>query len=131
MVGLLQAHPYMIAWTSLTGKYIEVIIECQSGFSSDIRLCRLGTTSAIVDGPYGSALAVDNYDTVLFMASGIGIAAQLLAIRHLLDAHINKTARVRRICVAWKIESQGISNSTNEKVSRLLTLSSTIRHGRV
>ena len=41
------------------------------------------------------------------MASGIGIAAHLLAIRHLLQAHEDKTARVRRISLLWFLEQPG------------------------
>jgi hypothetical protein len=41
------------------------------------------------------------------MASGIGIVAYLPAIKGLLEAHENQSARVRRITLPWLLETLG------------------------
>jgi predicted ferric reductase len=103
--GFLQAHPYVIAW--LEGSDISLIVQRRSGFSDDIFRATHRHTSIIVDGPYGQPQQFMYYDKVLFIASGIGIAAHLLAIRDLLEAHENRSARVRRITLLWFLETAG------------------------
>lgn len=41
-----------------------------------------------------------------FIASGLGITAHFLAINHLLRAHENKTARIRRLTLLWFLETR-------------------------
>ena len=60
-----------------------------------------------MDGPYGHGAELDCFDKILFVASGIGVAAHLLAIRHLLQAHQDQTARVRRVSLLWFLEKTG------------------------
>jgi predicted ferric reductase len=103
--GFLQAHPYAIAW--MEGSDISLIVQRQSGFSNDVFRATGRHTSVIVDGPYGQPQQFMCYDKVLFIASGIGVAAHLLAIRDLLEAHENRSARVRRITLLWFLETMG------------------------
>lgn len=112
--GLVQAHPYYIAWIDpdKVDDTITLLVQCRGGFSKDLRNCGLGA-SAIIDGPYGGAQQLDHFDNILFFASGIGIAAHLLHIQHLLLAHNAKRAQARRIAVVWFLESKGkIASST-------------------
>ncbi|KAI9674060.1 MAG: hypothetical protein M1822_009576 [Bathelium mastoideum] len=98
-LGYFQMHPYFVAWTSepyQKSRELTVLVQSRGGFSSDLRNCELGVR-AIIDGPYRSHSSLRGYDTVLFLASGMGIAAHLLEIRSLLQAHDEKAARVRRI----------------------------------
>jgi predicted ferric reductase len=110
--GLIQAHPYMIAWvldneTSLE-QTIVLLVRTEQGFSSRLRLCS-EATRVILDGPYGGAQyhRLSQYDKVLFMANGIGITSHLLSIRYLLMAHDDRTARVRRLSLVWFLETKG------------------------
>jgi predicted ferric reductase len=106
--GFLQAHPYIIAWAE--GADITLLIQRQSGFSNDMFTSpAVSTSRVVVDGPYGHAQPLLRYDKVLFVANGIGIAAHLLPIRSLLEAHENQTARVRRITLVWFLETAGQS----------------------
>ena len=110
-LGLLQAHPYVIAWVEDSIKprerRIVLLVETRRGFSKDIRYGQVEGESVLLDGPYGRSGKIDGYDKVLFLAQGVGIAAHLLYVRHLLEAHKRKTARVRRISLVWTIESSG------------------------
>ncbi len=102
-----QAHPYLVAWINdgPDGSDINVIllIQCQQGFSKSLKLCEQHA-GILVDGPYGKGPSFEDYDKAMFIASGVGITAHLLAIRSLLRAHNNKTARTRRISLLWVLE---------------------------
>lgn len=102
--GGIQAHPYLIVWSeedsSGRSTSISLLIECRSGFSRQL-LHKEHPRSALLDGPYGATVDLDNFDKVVLIASGIGIAAHVLMLRHLINAHNIKTARVRRLSLYW------------------------------
>jgi len=77
------------------------------GFSNDILSHGRRPLPAIVDGPYGGHTDLNNFDKVLLMARGIDLVAQLLSARHLVQAHLDQTARVRRLSLIWILESKG------------------------
>ena len=119
-LGIFEFHPFMIAWdyispepngstVELTTRKIVLLAQPSNGFTK--RLLKTDEANnhslAIIDGPYGSDLhSFKDYDTVLFMANGIGLAGLLLPIRHLIVAHNNQTARVRRITLHWLLETK-------------------------
>ena len=117
-MGPFQAHPYTVAWIetdrSTDQQTASFLIQCQRGFSSDIRHCADGC-SVILDGPYGGKQKLDDYDKLLFMASGIGVAAHLLHISHLLLSHDNLSARVRRITLVWFLDFKGMSSQGGKR----------------
>lgn len=102
----------MIAWAFHDEKdrlkSIVLIVQRRRGFTR-----KLGFTGtimpAIVDGPYGGVdfKELARYDKVLLMSSGAGIAAHLYMTRHLLLAHNQQTARVRRLTLLWFLEMPG------------------------
>ncbi|KAF2741743.1 hypothetical protein M011DRAFT_530343 [Sporormia fimetaria CBS 119925] len=100
--SFVQSHPYVIAWAE--GSNIILLVQKCRGFtrslfsSSDQLSCR-------IDGPYGRIRSLDSYDKVCLIASGIGIAAHLLTLKHLLQAHYKQTCRVRRLTLVWFLES--------------------------
>ncbi|KAF2650671.1 hypothetical protein K491DRAFT_720533 [Lophiostoma macrostomum CBS 122681] len=108
-LGLFESHPFMIAWSqeNKESTTIVLLVQCRRGFTRKLRLAD-GANYAVVDGPYGShrLRSLSCYDKVLFMADGIGIAAHLLPIRHLLLAHDEQTARVRRLSLVWLLETK-------------------------
>jgi predicted ferric reductase len=105
--GFAQAHPYAIAWVD--NSVVTMFIQRRSGFSNDLfSVPNIGGSGIIVDGPYGSPQQLHTYDKVLFIASGIGIASHLVAIKELLEAHEDKSAQVRRITLVWFLETSGM-----------------------
>ena len=112
VVGRFQAHPYLVAWEEKedSSQILTLLVAPRAGFSRKVRLCEAGTRIR-VDGPYGCVESLENYDKVFFIASGIGLAAHLLAIRHLIKAHNDKTSRVRRLSLLWFLETGGRSPS--------------------
>ncbi|ENI01104.1 hypothetical protein COCC4DRAFT_148871 [Bipolaris maydis ATCC 48331] len=119
--GFIQAHPYSIAWVD--GSEIILIVQRFAGFSANLHHANTHTNfefSRIVDGPYGSPHHLNSYDKVLFLASGIGIVAHLLAIRDLLVAHENQSARVRRITLVWFLETTNQEQWVKSILQRLM-----------
>lgn len=105
----IQAHPYLLAWVNegANGHHMNVtlFIQCHRGFSRSLGSCEQDPV-IIVDGPYGGGPEFKEYDKTMFIASGVGIAAHLLAVRGLLQAHNDRTARVRRITLLWVLETR-------------------------
>lgn len=112
-IGLLQAHPYCVVWVenqfSTGTQSITLLVEIQRGFSDTLRFGRHLKQHAVLDGPYGVTRDLRHFDKVLFLASGVGIAAHLAYIRQLLEAHTRRDARVRRLSLVWIVESKGNS----------------------
>lgn len=112
IIGRLQSHPYMVAWADTDSKglsrTITLLVAHRNGFSKTISRLQPSTRCSL-DGPYGSMRRLEDFDKVLFVASGVGIAAHLLAIRHLLNAHKDQTSRVRRLSLLWFVETEGKS----------------------
>jgi predicted ferric reductase len=108
VVGRIQAHPYMIAWEEKdnSNQILTLLVAPRAGFSRMVKLCE-SDTRIRVDGPYGGTRSLEQFDKVFFIASGIGVAAHLLAIRHLIQTHNNKTSRVRRLSLLWFLETDG------------------------
>jgi len=77
------------------------------GFSNDVLGHRQRSLAAIVDGPYGRHTDLDHFDKVLIIARGIGPVAHLLAARHLVQAHFDPAARVRRLSLVWILGNKG------------------------
>lgn len=100
--GLLQSHPYFVVESD--GDSISMMIESRQGFSRDLR--SLDGYHVWVDGPYGG-LCFKDFEKVVFIASGIGVSAHILAIRRLLQRQQDRKAVVRRIVLAWLLESAG------------------------
>ncbi|KAF2727578.1 hypothetical protein EJ04DRAFT_594415 [Polyplosphaeria fusca] len=103
--GFLQSHPYTVAWSD--DATVTLLIQRAAGFSNTIFETSKQQSSVIVDGPYGKEPPIQDFDKVLYIASGIGIAAHLLSIRQLLQDHENQSARVRRLTLLWFLETRG------------------------
>ena len=108
MVGRFQAHPYLVAWEEKedSSQILTLLVAPRAGFSRTVRFCEVGTRIR-VDGPYGGVEALEQFDKVFFVASGIGLAAHLLALRYMIQTHNDKTSRVRRLSLLWFLETEG------------------------
>lgn len=60
---------------------------------------------ALYSGPYGTTEPVDNYESVLFVVSGAGIAAVILYIKYLIYGYNTYTSYVRRVHLIWQVVS--------------------------
>jgi predicted ferric reductase len=104
LLGSFQSHPYMIMWEEKKAnggpQILEILVHCRRNFSRTLSFRRREKPFDVtIRGPYGSAPNFDIYDKVCFIASGVGIAAHLLAIRHLITEHHARKVRARRIAL--------------------------------
>jgi NAD(P)H-flavin reductase len=58
-------------------------------------------------GPHGQSIAMEKYETVLMVASGFGIAAQLPYLKRLIHGYNSREVFARRIHLVWQIEDKG------------------------
>ena len=66
---------------------LHLILQRRNGFNNRICLNRDSQVKAFIVGLFGRGPRLNGFDKTLFLASGVGIAAHLLTIRHLLYAH--------------------------------------------
>lgn len=105
----LQSHPFMIAWWDQDTEgntTVFLLVRPCKGFTRNI-FKHLGfQLSAFVEGPYGVERDFGLYGTVVMLATGIGIAGQLLYIRSLLEGYNNCEVRTRNIFLHWQLEKE-------------------------
>ena len=104
----------MVAWWYPYDKDQDIVVfiaQQQTGFTQSLptsnSLTQPTELRAIVEGPYGKEIHLDEYGTVLLFATDIGIAGQLPYMRQLLENFHNYDAKARRIALFWQVESEG------------------------
>ncbi|KAJ8062059.1 hypothetical protein OCU04_009838 [Sclerotinia nivalis] len=109
-----QAHPFVIAWwdDSLKATKVSFLIEPSNGLTSKL-IGRGSLRSVVMDGPYGKDLRLDNFETVILVAKGIGIAGIIPYVRSLTYRRVNKDKNydsyrrgliTRKIDLYWVLE---------------------------
>jgi predicted ferric reductase len=114
---LSQAHPSACAVSAGTldeaaspkAAKLHFLIESQDGLTS--RLVKYRSVKGVYfSGPYGQDLHLDNYENVILVAQGIGIAGILPHALHLTRRHFHKNAAyrrglaTRRVDIFWLLE---------------------------
>jgi len=108
--SFLQSHPFVVAsCTEGQQTTLELLIGPQKGLSSKfLRNSTYDSDSlALFSGPHGLSAPLAEFETVLLVASGLGIAAQLPYLRHLIRGYNDFQVRTRRIHLVWQLESLG------------------------
>ncbi len=98
-----QFHPFWIAWWHDDGRsrVLSIVIERKKGVTKLLQGNQV--RPALIDGLYGFDKTVANYESIVFVGSGTGIAQQLLHLRCLLNDYGPKMLANRRILVVWAI----------------------------
>ena len=115
-ISFLQSHPFVVASCAggeqttlelligpqkgLTSKYLRNSINISGSASDDLRL-------ALFSGPHGLSAPLADFETVLLVASGLGIATQLPYLRHLIRGYNDFQVRTRRIHLVWQLDNLG------------------------
>ena len=104
-LSLFGFHPFQIAWAD-QGKngrqFIVLLVQTRRGFTA--RLTTEDKRWALIEGPYGQSVAVEQYRTVFFFATGIGIAGQLPFVKKLLELYYDSRAKARNIVLFWEVD---------------------------
>jgi predicted ferric reductase len=106
--AVFQSHPYMVAWWYCYEEQdvVVLIVERRAGFTHKLPIDST-PVRAMLEGPYGNEIHVDQYGTVLLFATGIGIAGQLPYVRQLLEKFEQYNAKARRVALFWQVGSEG------------------------
>ncbi|QKX62572.1 uncharacterized protein TRUGW13939_09733 [Talaromyces rugulosus] len=77
---------------------------------------------AVIEGPFGHEVNLDTFETVLFFTSGIGIAAQLLYMKHL--AEVKEKDGSKRVALFWELQSEYHAFWVNSWMTEILSIDS-------
>ncbi|PVH67427.1 hypothetical protein DL98DRAFT_443624, partial [Cadophora sp. DSE1049] len=100
--SFLQTHPFMvISWTPGKQDTIELFVKPRRGFTRKLLYHamndHLRNPVVMFSGPHGTSIAMDEYESVLMVASGFGIAAHLSSLKKLIYGYNARLGRTRRI----------------------------------
>jgi hypothetical protein len=89
------------SWSPGKQEVLELFVEARHGFTQALQrataLAGSATFRAFVSGPHGTSKSVDQYETVLAVASGFCVAGIIPYIQQLLHGYNMSTSRVRRV----------------------------------
>lgn len=119
----MQTHPFMVTSWQPHGKQdtLDLLVGSRNGLSADLfRLASAVGESAIpllalYSGPHGASASVGNYESILLVATGLGIAAVIPYIRKSIYSYNTCTSQIRRIHLVWQIESTGEYSAINKQ----------------
>lgn len=110
--SFLQTHPFMvISWAAKEQDTLDLLIEPQRGLTRELLYhAKKGyTINPIVmfTGPHGRDIVMDDFNSILMVASGFGIAAHLPHLKKLIYGYNARAVRARRIHLVWQIKNKG------------------------
>jgi predicted ferric reductase len=111
--SLLQSRPYMICWWDEhdgLAHSITLLLKPHRGLAGLLHGNRPVALRAVIDGPFGVSLNLSSYGTIIMVASGIGIAAQVPCIKASLRDCNAFLGCTRKIHLIWELEGKSKSN---------------------
>ena len=111
---IFQSHPFVVTnWVEGKQGTLELFVQPKRGLTRE--LSSHGTLDArdsiprlaLFSGPHGISIPVVEYKTVLMVATGFGIAAQLPYLRKLIHGYQTCKTRTRRVHLVWQLQSLG------------------------
>jgi len=111
--AFMQSHPFYISWHQ-RGRYDEIVLiaEKRSGFTRSLFTSDgKHEQRCIVYGPYGRSLELGRYGTVIFYATGVGIAPHVFLIKEILEGIYTYTVSTQRIALFWEMEDDCASST--------------------
>lgn len=119
--SIFQSHPFTVAsWSDGEQDSLDLFIEPRGGMTQKLlhhltpgsdgsqpRLDGSLPRLALFSGPHGISAPVGDYETVLMVASGSGIVAQLPYLKQLVYGYNARKSRTRRVHLVWQLETRG------------------------
>ncbi|KAJ3494077.1 hypothetical protein NLG97_g4307 [Lecanicillium saksenae] len=102
------------SWSEDTVDTIDLLIEPRRGLTQHLLRCNRTPQHlcpALFTGPHGNSIPVGDYEVVLMVASGYGIAAQLPYLKQLLHNYNRRSVRSRRIHLVWELKTLDLANA--------------------
>ncbi|EEU38547.1 uncharacterized protein NECHADRAFT_55169 [Fusarium vanettenii 77-13-4] len=108
-ISSIQSHPFTVAnWSPDAQKELKLFVEVNNGLTKTLRgRVELGLTSniGIFTGPYGSRITVENYETIILIATGLGVVALTPYLQWLVHAARMREVRIAPVHLVWQIPS--------------------------
>lgn len=102
-----ESHPFNITWweNGPDGKAlsISVLAKVESGFTKDLFGNPNSRYKVLLDGPYGEQKDLGSFDSVVLIATGIGITALLPYAKELIEGRLGQSSRVSLI---WELDEE-------------------------
>jgi NAD(P)H-flavin reductase len=107
-----QSHPFVvISWAAREQDSLDLFIEPRRGLTQHLlhhaKARPTVQPRVMFSGPHGQSIAMEKYETVLMVASGFGIAAQLPYLKRLIHGYNSREVFARRIHLVWQIDDKG------------------------
>jgi hypothetical protein len=118
----------VVSWAEEKSNPLDLLLHARSGFTQNLlQHCKKQRRSslpcmALYTGPHGISAPVDDYETVLLVASGIGVVAHLPYLEQLLHGYRTCKSRTRRVHLVWQSEVFGKLLSSCNLGDPLLTV---------
>ncbi|KAE8334172.1 hypothetical protein BDV24DRAFT_170476 [Aspergillus arachidicola] len=108
----MQTHPLTVtSWSKGKQDTVELLVKPRSGFTADLlRYAPAAAGSsvsflALFTGPHGVSEEASDYESILVLASGPGIAAAIPCLKKMIHSYNTCTSQVRRLHLVWQVES--------------------------
>ncbi|OHE90321.1 FAD-binding domain-containing protein [Colletotrichum orchidophilum] len=123
-VRLLESHPFVVtSWAEAEQGIVDLFIEPRRGFTSS--LVRYSHEQAVprlafLSGPHGVSVPVWDYEAVLMVATGHGIAAQAPYLKKLVYGYNHCRGRTRQIHLVWQVANLDIVHAAESILNPIL-----------
>lgn len=122
----------IVSWTEGTAPTLYLLVEPKHGFTqkllsaadehqyerdqdfNTISISQKDFHLAWFSGPHGSGALVGEYGSVLMLATGVGIAAQLPYLQELIQGLNRCEVRTRRVHLVWQLQRRGITQDSDK-----------------
>jgi predicted ferric reductase len=117
--SFIESHPFTVIWweEGMDGKaeQLSILVKAESGFTKALAETTHHQLRLCIDGPYGVSKNFDKYssihNSILVIATGIGIAAHIPYVKHLINSfpniEFNKNQEPRRrIYIVWEVDEE-------------------------
>ncbi|KAL1983541.1 hypothetical protein VTN96DRAFT_10280 [Rasamsonia emersonii] len=121
-----QTHPFMVtSWSPGKQDTLELFVQTRRGFSADLHswAAKEGSASflAFVSGLHGTSEPIGQYESVLAITSGFGIAGVISYLKQLIHGYNTSTSRVRRVHFVWQLRTLDIAIAAQPLLNSLLS----------
>ncbi|OJD10435.1 hypothetical protein AJ78_08552 [Emergomyces pasteurianus Ep9510] len=125
LASWMQTHPFMVtSWSPGKQDVLELFAQTRRGLTAKLQARAAvdgsASFSVFVSGPHGLSEPVSQYETVLAIASGFGIAGVLFYLKQLLHGYNTSTSSIRRVHLVWQVETLNIAIAAQPLLNSLL-----------
>ncbi|KAK5400827.1 hypothetical protein LTR06_011211 [Exophiala xenobiotica] len=105
----MRSHPFLVtSWSAEPQRTLDIFVQPRRGMTRDLHhLTRQGAVLenrwVVFGGPYGQTIPAGQYEKVVMVADGVGIAVQLPYLQKLIHGYHARQAFTRRIHLIWQV----------------------------